>query len=443
VPDAAPYPLRFEELALKITAFAEGKCTVSVLQSSYGTPDAASDLSSLPTELPDVRRTLEFLSGRSREIEDADIVFPRGPGSRTAEERVGAALFRALFTGPILRTFHLALGRADAGQGTGLRIRLVFDPISTESARVSFLPWELLYREETREFLARNLWTPVVRCLEAPRLTAATEAELPLKMLVVLSHPADTLELQLEKECHRIERALGRKGDFDIRILDQPSLLDIRRALLAETFHILHYMGHGTASEATGTGFLLFAGENSRTQRVEGPQFAEVAKIARSLRLVVLNACRTAQHASAEGQDPYTGVASALLMAGIPAVIAMRHPITDDAALAFSEHLYTSLAAGMPIDAAAAEARAAIYFSTTDSSEWATPALFMSTPDGALFSRPQAPQNDPKNEPLPVERTLPEGSYNTTGGVGGVTIGGSGNVNYGGIRTTGRGAKDD
>jgi hypothetical protein len=436
VPDATPYPSRFEELALKITALPEGKCTVSVLQSSYGTPEAASDLSTLPTELPDVRKTLEFLSGCSREIGESDQIFPQGPGSHSAEERVGAALFRAIFTGPILRTFHLALGRADAAKGTGLRIRLAFDPMSTESSRISLLPWELLYREETREFLARNLWTPVVRCLEAPRLTAAAEAEPPLKMLVVLSHPSDTQELQLEKEFHRIERAIGQQGDISIRILNQPSLLEIRRVLLTETIHILHYMGHGTASEDTGMGFLIFAGDDGRSQRVEGPRFAEVAKIARSLRLVVLNACRTAQHASANGQDPYMGVASSLLMAGIPTVIAMRHPITDDAALAFSDHFYTSLAAGMPIDAAAAEARAAIYFASTNASEWATPALFMSTPDGLLFSR-QAPQNDPPKEPTSAERTTPEGSYNTFGGTGGVTIGGSGNAITGGIKTAG------
>ena len=68
----------------------------------------------------------------------------------------------------------------------------------------------------------------------------------------------------------------------------------------------------------------------------------------------------------------------------MPAVVAMRHKITDPAAIAFSGTLYRRLAAGDPIDAAVTEGRIALNGSS-GSSEWATPMLFMRLPDGHLF----------------------------------------------------------
>jgi hypothetical protein len=86
--------------------------------------------------------------------------------------------------------------------------------------------------------------------------------------------------------------------------------------------------------------------------------------------------------------DPYAGISAALVMAGVPAVVAMQFPISDRAAIEFTNCLYPRLAQGYPLDSAIAEARKAIRIADRKSLEWATPVLFMRTPDGRLFDIP-------------------------------------------------------
>ncbi|MGH7490686.1 MAG: CHAT domain-containing protein [bacterium] len=99
-----------------------------------------------------------------------------------------------------------------------------------------------------------------------------------------------------------------------------------------------------------------------------------------SLRLVFLNACLTARASSA---GPYAGLATALLRAGIPAVVAMQFPISDAAAIAFSRAFYRRLAASDTVDAAVTEGRLAIH--RLGRGEWATPVLFERLTTGRLF----------------------------------------------------------
>ncbi len=102
----------------------------------------------------------------------------------------------------------------------------------------------------------------------------------------------------------------------------------------------------------------------------------------RSLRLVVLNACEGARSAR---DDPFGGVAQALVRQGIPAVIAMQFEISDPAALVFSQSFYQAIADDLPIDVAMVEARRAM-FAHGNEVEWATPVLYLRSPDGRVFT---------------------------------------------------------
>lgn len=109
-------------------------------------------------------------------------------------------------------------------------------------------------------------------------------------------------------------------------------------------FQVFHFMGHGDFDPATGEGSLRFEDERGGEAPVPGPVLAEHLKGVSSLRLAVLNACRSAEMPRQEGVDPYSGVASALVMGGLPAVVAMQLPLSDTASLAFAKHLYQTLA---------------------------------------------------------------------------------------------------
>jgi hypothetical protein len=78
----------------------------------------------------------------------------------------------------------------------------------------------------------------------------------------------------------------------------------------------------------------------------------------RSLRLVVLNACEGARSAR---DDPFGGMAQALVRRGIPAVVTMQFEISDAAALVFSQPFYQAIADGLQVDVATLEVRDAMF----------------------------------------------------------------------------------
>ncbi|HSS76807.1 MAG TPA: SAVED domain-containing protein, partial [Thermoanaerobaculia bacterium] len=92
-----------------------------------------------------------------------------------------------------------------------------------------------------------------------------------------------------------------------------------------------------------------------------------------------LNACRSGLMPRYRGLDPFSSTALALVQAGVPAVIAMQAPISDDAAIAFGSTFYNRIAARDPVDSALVQGRLAIL--RTLPFDWGTPVLFTRVPD--------------------------------------------------------------
>jgi CHAT domain-containing protein len=110
----------------------------------------------------------------------------------------------------------------------------------------------------------------------------------------------------------------------------------------------------------------------------------EVATLFRnhdSLRVIVMNACDTAVSGDL---DTMSGLAGALVQRGVPTVVAMQFPISDVAAISFAGQFYSSIADGLPVDAAVTEARRAIFFQP-NYSEWATPVVVTRVGDCEVF----------------------------------------------------------
>ena len=118
---------------------------------------------------------------------------------------------------------------------------------------------------------------------------------------------------------------------------------------------------------------------------------------------MVLNACRSAR---TDSIDPFGGMAQGLVQQDASAVVAMQFPITDRAALKFTGEFYGALVDGLPVDQAVTSARKSLLDGFGD--EWATPVLFLRSPDGSIFEnvhalpsgRPEAASTDePADEP--------------------------------------------
>ena len=174
--------------------------------------------------------------------------------------------------------------------------------------------------------------------------------------------------------------------------LEAGTLSALQRPLRLREYHVLHFVGHGRWDEDAQDGALALEGPNGRTRLVTGLDLGLMIRTHRSLRLVVLNACEGARSAR---DDPFGGVAQALVRQGIPAVIAMQFEISDPAAVVFSQSFYQAIGDGLPVDVAMAEARIAM-FAAGNEVEWATPVLYMRSPNGRVFTRGLDPEADRK-----------------------------------------------
>jgi len=427
-------PAAYEELALRVRSDGLGGYVTQVVRSPYGCPDVQFDPEGLVSESASMLWASMSSSAFRRDIGTPN----QGSGKPEKPQVVGDRLFRALFREELLQNFLLSVGRIEGRQDLGLRIRLIFSPSDPGTRRLLSLPWELLYRADTRDFIARNPLTPLVRYLEVPRLTSPVTLTSRLRILAVTANPCGTQPLALEEECAGIQAAIGGNPGIDIEFLPNPTIPRLRSAIQDSEFHALHFMGHGGFDSTTGEGFLVFADSRGLTSPVPGRVLGEVLKGGPSVRSVFLNACRTAQTTGAQSQDLFSGVAAALVLAGLPAVIAMQAPVSDSAAIGFSRRFYETLALGFPVDAAVAESRLAIYLGAPDSFEWAIPALFLSVPDGRIFvaatpdrEEASSPQSMPPRDPSPAS------DQSTTGGQGSFNIGGSGHQISGGIHFNG------
>lgn len=291
-------------------------------------------------------------------------------GNVSAKE-LGRRLFERVFTGPVRDLLNECLRRPGWRWGARLRLR--------PSPEISPWPWELLHDRD--DFLALSVRTPVVRHLHS-RSLGARWAAYPLRVLVVISSPRGCEPLDGERELQEIRNALGWRvtlGFVKVERLKPATLEALEERLGRERFHAFHFVGHGGLNE--GQGVLLFEDGDGRNDPVDGERLGRVLGQRHAVRLAVLNACEGARGSP---EDPFAGVAQCLVRKGIPAVVAMQHPIADDMAVRFARRLYGALARGRPVDWAVTRARHALH-AAGSGLDWAVPVLFLSSRHGRLF----------------------------------------------------------
>ena len=294
-------------------------------------------------------------------------------------EDFGGQLFEAVFCGPVGECLERSRMTAE-NKEAGLRIRLRLP------GALANVPWEYLY-DAQHGFLGLDPETALVRHLELPAPVRPFPISPPLRILAMIYAPSDTVGLEVEQEWNRLNDTLGgltRRGLVTVDRLESGNLAALQRPLRLTEYHVLHFIGHGGYDENAQDGALALEGADGKTRLVTGRDLGMMIRNRRhSLRLVVLNACEGARSAQ---DDPFGGVAQALVHQGIPAVIAMQFEISDTAAITFSQSFYQAIADGLPVDVATVEARRAM-FAEGNEIEWATPVLYLRSTDGRVFIR--------------------------------------------------------
>jgi hypothetical protein len=294
----------------------------------------------------------------------------------TSEEDMlatGQALFGALFPPQIGKLWNRAKGSLNGDAGLRVRLRL-------DSPELMLLPWELVYEEE---YIGLRLRFPIVRYLDLPDPPKPLVVQPPLRVLVAVSQPDDVRPLEVDIELDSIQKALAPLADKVEMDVLQAARRDQLLSRLRGGYHVLHFIGHGAFDG--NRGYLILENEEKRSDYMSAALVGEMVADT-SLRLAVLNACRTSVAGRKSGLG---GVAHKLVMAGMPAVVAMQTAIADRAAVAFSREFYGALADGWPVDTAVQEGRRSIMMALGNHwsrrVDWAIPTLYMRAPDGMIL----------------------------------------------------------
>jgi tetratricopeptide (TPR) repeat protein len=357
------------------------KYTAAVLRSPAGEAHSSFSLPAGDQEFRErfLNEGVPRRGSRAFEIPDAAVA-----------KSVGTQLYDAVFSGEIETALRVSLGEAK-NQGAGLRIRLRM----SEAPELANLPWEFLYSSRSQSFLALKVESPVVRYVELPEVIEPLRVQPPLRILVVTCSPNDAPRLDVADESNRLLEATRKpreSGSLVIQVLQHATWKSLQRRLQESPVHILHFIGHGDFDESSQTGVLLFEDDSGSAKSISGESLAVLLGNHPAIRLVVLNACKGARTSTSA---PFTGVSQNLLRRGVPGVIAMQFAITDTAARLFAESFYGAVANGYPVDTALVEARAAIFLDEVGS-EWATPVLFLRSPDGRVFEVEPRPRFGPR-----------------------------------------------
>lgn len=282
-------------------------------------------------------------------------------------ETIGTRLYHSLFTLALNNAF-IASRNAARQDGSVLQLQLQF----SSTPELALLPWELLYDEAERGFLATSADVSISRYLAAAAPRKPLSLLPPLRVLVLSALPEDTHPLDNAKdEVRRLKErllSLAKAGILQVDEAEAGTLSALQARLAAGTYHAFHFIGHGGVDN--GEGLLVFETDGGRSDYVPAAVLATHLASHQSLRLVVLNSCEGSRPSET---DAFSGTAQLLVQRGLPAVVGMHYEISDIAAGHFADAFYRAIAGHKPVDDAVAEGRRAI----REQAEFSTPTLYL------------------------------------------------------------------
>ena len=290
----------------------------------------------------------------------------------------GVDLFRALFREQVRDLWVRARADLETGAFDGLRIRLC-----APAPGVAGLPWEALVDPDRNLALAASPQVLLVRMDDSIRFASSTrplQTRLPLRILVAIADDP-TEQIDAAAEWERIQQATAPVRPEGVQLLaltGRFSIVDLRRRIETDAPDVLHLVTHGRSGE-------LLLWQDGQPVMTPATSLQVVLAAAPSIKLVLLNACDTAQ---AGGAASTANTGAQLLQAGVPAIIAMQYDWREVAAVRFAEFFYTGLIAGRcpgAIDVAVAYARSNLYALNPHDYSYGTPILWLNAADGIIF----------------------------------------------------------
>ncbi len=309
-------------------------------------------------------------------------------------------------------------------------------------------PWELLHNGE-HFLLAAGVFT-LTRALLRPDMPSQCELPIypPLRLLHIGSSPIDCPPLELETSFESLERGLApliEEGQLRLDRLEPPTFDELVSYLskyggagdfddqeTATPCYAIHFDGHGAfgrlcPSEGcdelnepdarkcrecqTPLGrvkpetYLCFCNNEGRNRYIDTDSLRELF-VSTDVRLAVFSACETARFENDTQRQSHRAavdatLATALVGAQIPAVVAMPFSIQDDLSPTFIYHFYDAIAHGRTLEEALARARQAML--PIKQQSWFVPVLYRHVVEGQIGPVPLlAGRDEPQEREHPL-----------------------------------------
>lgn len=238
----------------------------------------------------------------------------------------------------------------------------------------------------------------------------------PLRVLLITARPYAARDVPYLAVAQHLRSLIhAHPGGIDLRIVRPPTFDTFASAISDDdAVDVVHFDGHGDVRN--GTPILAFETDN------DGPLFIPASKFvvairASAPRLIVLNACRSAQSPGlkqSQGTEIDPSLAYQIAVeTGVP-VVAMRYVVRADTAGRFVGALYKHLLAAEPIGIAVQAARRDLFNAPIPKSgkdapshwaiegnvEWMLPVLYLPGADGPILDAPSAPA--PAEQPAEI-----------------------------------------
>ena len=277
--------------------------------------------------------------------------------------------------------------------------------IATRDPVLLRLPWELM--ADDAGSLAQRV--SVRRQLEKPEKTTPRAAQLPLRILYIVSRPSDAGFIDPRLTTKALFDALDPLGsNVRVDFCRPPTVARMEEMLRAaqqadDPYDLIHFDGHGTFLPQSEIGALSFEKPDdgtgdSATDLVPAGRLGDLLA-SYSIPLVVLEACRSA---TVGKTAVFRAVAPRLIQAGVGSVLSMGHAVHVEAARLLLDRFYRELVRGTTIGQAVAEARKVLRFTparwiesgprarTIELRDWFLPHLYQRAGDDALVPRDAA-----------------------------------------------------
>jgi len=293
-------------------------------------------------------------------------------------EKLGSAMFDLVFRGKIRDLFNAATGAH--------REPLLPCEITCEDSSIARWPWEYLFNTTQPQFLCEEKHPVSRRVITLDRRSIQIQEQSKIRILFAFGARQDDPRITPAEERQVLVNVFKRyltDDNFSLTFIDLGNGDQIEDQLDKNPCDILHYFGHAGYDLARDEGYL-------RIDR-SGTPFKLWAKLfgqmmhGRNIRLVFLNACKTAASSSST-DSARSSVAGGLHARGIPTVVGTQFSMPDNGAHYFSSTFYNMLSSGKSVTEAIHRARRAMNYPTdVKFFDWGIPVLFCSDPNAAIF----------------------------------------------------------